>query len=293
MTMPNWTEAHEAATHWDKEAGVFCNERGWWYGDIDGDGGFSEDVTQSGWGTDRFIGRPTTNVATTMTDHKNIYMALAAAQGDMGKVVKGATNPQFKSKYANLSDVMQVVIPALNSHGVAPWHSIVVVNETNYMRTTLSHGSTETHINCDVPLLVSKADMQGMKSATTYAKRIGIESLTGIAPDDDDGNDAAKSAVDGQAEQERKDAEASAKEEAKQEALRDAVKALSGSIQVIKQGIAEDDLSTASEAWFELTNDEKTSIWVAPSKGGPFSTKERTTMQSAEFRLAREGNSDE
>ena len=26
-----------------------------------------------------------------MTDHKNIYMALAAAQGDMGKVVKGAT----------------------------------------------------------------------------------------------------------------------------------------------------------------------------------------------------------
>ena len=34
--------------------------------------------------------------------------------------------------------------------------------------------------------------MQGYKSATTYAKRIGIESLTGIAPEDDDGNAAAK-----------------------------------------------------------------------------------------------------
>jgi hypothetical protein len=34
--------------------------------------------------------------------------------------------------------------------------------------------------------------MQGMKSATTYAKRIGVESLTGIAPEDDDGNAAAK-----------------------------------------------------------------------------------------------------
>jgi hypothetical protein len=34
--------------------------------------------------------------------------------------------------------------------------------------------------------------MQGMKSATTYAKRIGLESLSGIAPEDDDGNAAAK-----------------------------------------------------------------------------------------------------
>ena len=44
----------------------------------------------------------------------------------------------------------------------------------------------------DVPLIINKNDMQGMKSATTYAKRIGLESLTGIAPEDDDGNAAAK-----------------------------------------------------------------------------------------------------
>jgi hypothetical protein len=127
-----------------------------------------------------------------MTDHKNIYMALAAAQANMGQVFKGATNPHFKSKYANLADVMQVATPALNAEGVAPWHSVVNEEGTSYMRTTLSHGATDTHINCDVPLLVSKNDMQGMKSATTYAKRIGIESLTGIAPEDDDGNAAAK-----------------------------------------------------------------------------------------------------
>jgi hypothetical protein len=45
-----------------------------------------------------------------------------------------------------------------------------------------------------VPLIVNKNDMQGMKSATTYAKRIGLESLTGIAPEDEDGNAAAKAA---------------------------------------------------------------------------------------------------
>jgi len=36
--------------------------------------------------------------------------------------------------------------------------------------------------------------MQGMKSATTYAKRVGLESVTGVAPEDDDGNAAVKAA---------------------------------------------------------------------------------------------------
>ena len=127
----------------------------------------------------------------TDTKHKNIYMALAAAQSQMGPVFKGAVNPHFKSKYADLADVMQVATPALNAEGIATWASIVTLEGEKFMRTTLSHGETDTHITCDVPLLVNKNDMQGMKSATTYAKRIGIESLTGIAPEDDDGNAAA------------------------------------------------------------------------------------------------------
>jgi len=127
-----------------------------------------------------------------MSAHKNVYIALSAAQAEMGPVVKGAVNPHFRSKYADLSDVMQVALPALNKHGIAAWHSTVIADGTTIMRTTLSHGESDTHINCDVPLIVAKNDMQGMKSATTYAKRIGIESLTGIAPEDDDGNAAAK-----------------------------------------------------------------------------------------------------
>jgi hypothetical protein len=127
-----------------------------------------------------------------MMAHKNVYIALSAAQAEMGPVVKGAVNPHFRSKYADLSDVMQVALPALNKHGIAAWHSTVIADGTTIMRTTLSHGESDTHINCDVPLIVAKNDMQGMKSATTYAKRIGIESLTGIAPEDDDGNAAAK-----------------------------------------------------------------------------------------------------
>lgn len=130
-----------------------------------------------------------------MTEHKNVYMALAAAQSEMEQVVKGAINPAFKSRYASLDDVVQVVRPPLNRHGIAYFHQIISQENGSAMRTVLFHGASETEVHCDVPLIVDRNNMQGFKSATTYAKRIGVESLTGIAPqDDDDGNAAAKAA---------------------------------------------------------------------------------------------------
>ena len=65
-----------------------------------------------------------------------------------------------------------------------------------------------------------------------------------------------------------------------------AVRELIHSVSVIKGGLESGDLSRASEAWFELTDDEKKSLWVAPTKGGMFTTKERDIMKSPEFRLA-------
>ena len=122
---------------------------------------------------------------------ENVYTALASAQIEMGSITKGATNPAFRSKYADLADVASVVIPALASKGVAVFHYIKPAEGRDYMRTEFVHGATATRIWCDVPLIVDKANMQGYKSATTYAKRIGLESLSGVAPEDDDGNAAA------------------------------------------------------------------------------------------------------
>ena len=129
-----------------------------------------------------------------MTEHKNIYIALCAAQASMGKVTKGSINPAFKSRYADLADVVSVVVPALTEQGIAMYHTMIRDEHGMVMRTTLSHGATDTHIHCDVPLIVDRNNMQGMKSATTYAKRVGVESVTGIAAEDDDGNAAAKAA---------------------------------------------------------------------------------------------------
>lgn len=124
--------------------------------------------------------------------HKNIHTALAAAQAEMGPVIKGTANPFFKSKYADLADVVDVVRPALNAHGICFYHTMSIEEGQICMATTLAHGDSETSVTCNVPLMNAQKDMQTMKSATTYAKRIGLESLSGIAPEDDDGNAASR-----------------------------------------------------------------------------------------------------
>ena len=58
------------------------------------------------------------------------------------------------------------------------------------------------------------------------------------------------------------------------------------SVLAIKAGIALGDYSTAAEEWFSLTDEDKTILWKAPSKGGVFTTQEREIMKSKEFREA-------
>lgn len=62
------------------------------------------------------------------------------------------------------------------------------------------------------------------------------------------------------------------------------------SVQVIKDRIAADDYSAAAEAWYELDQDTQQALWLAPSKGGCFTTEERRIMKSDEFRASIHGN---
>lgn len=133
---------------------------------------------------------------TNTTQHQNIATALAAAQLEMGKALKSANNPHFKSKYADLSSVMDACLPALNRHGIAV---IQPLQENEFGRSVVTrfiHASGEA-LDCPVPLIVGKQDMQGLGSAITYARRYGLMSLAGIAPEDDDGNAAAASVSNG------------------------------------------------------------------------------------------------
>ncbi len=61
----------------------------------------------------------------------------------------------------------------------------------------------------------------------------------------------------------------------------------SESIRVIKECLAKDDLHGAAEAWYELPDKAKHDLWVAPSKGGVFTTQEREIMKTKAFREAK------
>lgn len=125
--------------------------------------------------------------------HQNIQVALAAAQMEMGKAIKDNTNSHFRNKYADLGAVMDACLPALNKHGIAVIQPMVHSEHGRDMVTRFIHSSGET-LECPVPLIVGKNDMQGLGSAMTYARRYGLMALAGIAPEDDDGNAAAKAA---------------------------------------------------------------------------------------------------
>jgi hypothetical protein len=124
--------------------------------------------------------------------HKSIAAALAAAQAQMGKALKSASNPHFKSKYADLASVVDACMPALNSNGIAVIQPTTDDENGRFVETILIHGETGGELKCRVPLIVGKNDMQGYGSAVTYARRYGLMSMAGIAPEDDDGNAAVK-----------------------------------------------------------------------------------------------------
>lgn len=132
-------------------------------------------------------------------DHKSIAQALAAAQMKMGKALKSANNPHFKSKYADLASVVDACMPALNEAGIAVIQPTTDDESGRYVETILIHGESGETLKCRVPLIVGKNDMQGYGSAVTYARRYGLMSMSGIAPEDDDGNAAAKAAPTEQA----------------------------------------------------------------------------------------------
>ena len=63
------------------------------------------------------------------------------------------------------------------------------------------------------------------------------------------------------------------------------------SIYFIKEYIGDpmkpSDWENVAEAWGEISNEDKQALWLAPSKGGVFTTAERAALKSDEFNAAR------
>jgi hypothetical protein len=114
----------------------------------------------------------------------------------MGKALKQADNDHFRSKYADLGNVMDACMPALNEAGIAVIQPTGEDEHGRYVETILIHGESGETLACRVPLIINKNDMQAYGSAVSYARRYGLLSMAGVASasDDDDGNAAVAGA---------------------------------------------------------------------------------------------------
>lgn len=120
--------------------------------------------------------------------------ALAKAQGEMKNPPKDSINPHFKSKYADLATVRDVVIPVLSKHNLSVVQLPCDVDGLPALTTILMHTSGE-YIETTALTRPGKMDPQGVGSALTYCRRYGLQSIAGVAADDDDdGNVASRPA---------------------------------------------------------------------------------------------------
>jgi len=194
--------------------------------------------------------------------------ALCNAQGQMGGAVKDSSNPFFKSSYADLTSVIKAIKQPFSDNGLS-YTQFPVSNEHGVgVSTRLMHISGQW-LEMEYTLPTVKKDPQASGSAITYARRYALQSIAGIPTADDDAESAMLRG-----------------EKSEQEKYQDMIMDLMPSVKAIKDGIATGDWATANEAWKELSTTEKELLWIAPSKGGVFTTKERATMKTSEFREA-------
>lgn len=129
------------------------------------------------------------NKSETITE---LCAALTQALDLIEKADKDKENPHFRSKYADLGNVIDAIKPALVAHGLSFTQLIHDADNAAKVETLILHKSGE-FLSCGTASVpVSKNDAQGYGSALTYARRYSLSAAFGVAPEDDDGNAAAK-----------------------------------------------------------------------------------------------------
>ena len=122
---------------------------------------------------------------------ENLAKAMVEVQKNDLFALKDSDNPFFKSKYADLSSVWSSARKPLTDNGLC----VIQTNRASgngaiIIVTTLMHESGEW-IRGELALTPDKNTPQGAGSAVTYGRRYGLQSIVGICPEDDDGNNAS------------------------------------------------------------------------------------------------------
>jgi hypothetical protein len=122
----------------------------------------------------------------------NLSKALLAFQKVCPAIHKNAENPFYKSRYADLPSILEVINKPLQDAGL----SIVQggggeSNGAIAIDTLLVHTSGEW-VESRLVLPIKEASPQSAGSAVTYARRYSLSAILSLAADDDDAEAAEK-----------------------------------------------------------------------------------------------------
>lgn len=147
-------------------------------------------------------------------EHKNIFAALAAFQGENPEI-KRTKNVQFEAKgktvsfwYAPLDEILQTIRPLTSKHGIsvtweqdkdgkmvcALYHETYDKDVVKQTEIPLEGGGgskimfnlTEKNVIRSIPITVRRAgDMKDIGTDSTYARRYTLAEVLGIASDED------------------------------------------------------------------------------------------------------------
>lgn len=121
---------------------------------------------------------------------KSINSALLEAQKNIGAATKGTANPFFKSSYADLATVMEVVKEPLNSAGLSITQEVGFTSYGDSLVDTLTttiRGEDGQSISSMARIPPTK-DIQKFGAAISYMKRYALQALLFVPTEDDDGN---------------------------------------------------------------------------------------------------------
>jgi hypothetical protein len=123
-----------------------------------------------------------------MEENKNLCKAMAEAFPEIEGAVRDKA--AHKYKYADLSNVIAAIKPALASRGL--WFVQNIHNNPGFasVETIIMHSSGESLSCGTLSIPVPREDAQGYGSALTYARRYSLTAAFGVAQEDDDGKAA-------------------------------------------------------------------------------------------------------
>jgi hypothetical protein len=124
-----------------------------------------------------------------------VATALSKAQSEVKNPSFNRVNPHFKSKYADLGEVLSVVRPSLSKYGIALMQMTDFTENGIVLHTRLTHSSGQW-IESTYPVS-NLGTHQAMGAALTYAKRQALSAIVGVAGEDDTDGEDAKESVEG------------------------------------------------------------------------------------------------